>query len=313
MRKKIDCAETECCDCIEIHGECIKKVIERMPAEVTLIDLAALFKVFGDPTRVKLLYVLIQSELCVCDLAEVLHMTQSAISHQLRILKQMKLVKSRREGKTVFLLSGGRSYPDDTKPGHGACDGVAGDSEKEKGDRKMKKRFGLVAAGLLALTMAGCSTQIEKGTSLLKEEKYEEAAEVFEKASGKSSMEREAYRGLGISYFELGQYDKAASAFETALEKGVKKTPELYNLLGISYMKIGQYDKAAVSFENGSQMDGAGDQLKREMAYNEIFVLEKAGDYTKAKERADAYLQTWPDDEDVKKEAEFLETQAGNA
>ena len=142
----------------------------------------------------------------------------------------------------------------------------------------MKKRFGLVAAGLLALTMAGCSTQIEKGTSLLKEEKYEEAAEVFEKASGKSSMEREAYRGLGISYFELGQYDKAASAFET-----------------------------------GSQMDGAGDQLKREMAYNEIFVLEKAGDYTKAKERADAYLQTWPDDEDVKKEAEFLETQAGNA
>ena len=185
--------------------------------------------------------------------------------------------------------------------------------KKEKGDRKMKKRFGLVAAGLLALTMAGCSTQIEKGTSLLKEEKYEEAAEVFEKASGKSSMEREAYRGLGISYFELEQYDKAASAFETALEKGVKKTPELYNLLGISYMKIGQYDKAAVSFENGSQMDGAGYQLKREMAYNEIFVLEKAGDYTKAKERADAYLQTWPDDEDVKKEAEFLETQAGNA
>ena len=86
MRKKIDCAETECCDCIEIHGECIKKVIERMPAEVTLIDLAALFKVFGDPTRVKLLYVLIQSELCVCDLAEVLHMTQSAISHQLRTI-----------------------------------------------------------------------------------------------------------------------------------------------------------------------------------------------------------------------------------
>ena len=79
--------------------------------------------------------------------------------------------------------------------------------------------------------MAGCSTQIEKGTSLLKGEKYEEAAEVFEKASGKSSMEREAYRGLGISYFELEQYDKAASAFETALEKGVKKTPRLYNSL----------------------------------------------------------------------------------
>ena len=102
MSRKIDCEQTECCDCIEIHGECIKEVMERMPAEETLTDLAALFKVFGDPTRVKLLYVLFQSELCVCDLAEVLHMTQSAISHQLRILKQMKLVKSRREGKTVF-------------------------------------------------------------------------------------------------------------------------------------------------------------------------------------------------------------------
>ena len=102
MSRKIDCMETECCDCIVIHGDCIKKVMERMPAEETLNDLAALFKVFGDPTRVKILYVLFQSELCVCDLAEVLHMTQSAISHQLRILKQMKLVKSRREGKTVF-------------------------------------------------------------------------------------------------------------------------------------------------------------------------------------------------------------------
>lgn len=69
MSRKIDCMETECCDCIEIHGDCIKKVMERMPAEETLNDAAALFKVFGDPTRVKILYVLFQSELCVCDLA----------------------------------------------------------------------------------------------------------------------------------------------------------------------------------------------------------------------------------------------------
>lgn len=102
MGRKIECMETECCECLEIHGDCIKKAIEGMPKEETLNDLAALFKVFGDPTRVKILYVLFRSELCVCDLAEVLHMTQSAISHQLRILKQMKLVKNRREGKTVF-------------------------------------------------------------------------------------------------------------------------------------------------------------------------------------------------------------------
>ena len=65
-------------------------------------DLAEFFKVFGDVTRLKLLSVLFHSEMCVCDLAKTLNMTQSAISHQLRILKQMKLVKNRREGKTVF-------------------------------------------------------------------------------------------------------------------------------------------------------------------------------------------------------------------
>lgn len=177
----------------------------------------------------------------------------------------------------------------------------------------MKKRIGMImAACLLSFTMTGCATQIDKGKSLLEEGKYEQAAETFEKASKDSDMEKEAYRGLGISYYELEQYDKAASAFESALEKGAGATPELYNLLGISYMQTGEYEKAADSFETGSRMEGAGDDLKKEMAYNQIFSLEKAGKYTEAREKADAYLQTWPDDEDVKKEAEFLETQAGN-
>ena len=94
--------EVECCDSTHIHTTTIHQVEEHMPQEETLTDLADFFKVFGDATRVKILYVLLQSEMCVCDLAEVLQMTQSAISHQLRVLKQMKLVKNRREGKTVF-------------------------------------------------------------------------------------------------------------------------------------------------------------------------------------------------------------------
>ena len=84
-----------CCDSCEVHENLVKIVNETMPDETELYDLAELFKVFGDSTR-------IQAEVCVCDLAEALHMTQSAISHQLRILKQNKLVKSRREGKSVF-------------------------------------------------------------------------------------------------------------------------------------------------------------------------------------------------------------------
>lgn len=94
--------ELECCETTEIHEELLKTVNEQMPPEEVLYDLVELFKVFGDSTRIRILYVLFEAEVCVCDLAEALHMTQSAISHQLKILKQSKLVKSRREGKSVF-------------------------------------------------------------------------------------------------------------------------------------------------------------------------------------------------------------------
>ena len=89
----------EVCDCVHTHKNRKKRAISD---DNTLYALADLFKVFGDPTRIRILYALSAQELCVCDIASVLDMTQSAISHQLRILKQMKLVKFRREGKTVY-------------------------------------------------------------------------------------------------------------------------------------------------------------------------------------------------------------------
>ena len=90
------------CDFLFVHQEIVDRVNREMPAEETLFDLAELFKIFGDSTRVRILYVLFESEMCVCDIAALLGMTQSAISHQLRALKSARLVKSRREGKTVF-------------------------------------------------------------------------------------------------------------------------------------------------------------------------------------------------------------------
>ena len=94
--------ENEICDVVEVHEDLLKIVNDKMPDEMTLYDLAELFKVFGDSTRIRILFVLFEAEVCVCDLASVLNMTQSAISHQLRILKNNKLVKSRREGKSIF-------------------------------------------------------------------------------------------------------------------------------------------------------------------------------------------------------------------
>ena len=90
------------CDCNIIHEDVVNDVREHMPDEDNLIDLADLFKVFGDSTRVKILCALFRAEMCVCDIAVLLGMTKSAISHQLRVLKQSKLVTYRKEGKVVY-------------------------------------------------------------------------------------------------------------------------------------------------------------------------------------------------------------------
>lgn len=94
--------DVERCDYMHVHQDIVERVNEKMPDDGTLYELAELFKVFGDSTRIRILTVLHETEMCVCDIAQILSMTQSAISHQLRLLKQSKLVKNRREGKTVF-------------------------------------------------------------------------------------------------------------------------------------------------------------------------------------------------------------------
>lgn len=92
----------ECCDYIHVHKDTVRALEKSMPKEELLYDLAEFFKVFGDSTRIKILYVLLQTEMCVCDIGQILNVSQSAVSHQLRFLKQMQLVKFRREGKTIF-------------------------------------------------------------------------------------------------------------------------------------------------------------------------------------------------------------------
>lgn len=95
--EEIERCTTEC-----IHEEVVERVSEELPNEEILYDLAEFYKVFADSTRIKILYILLKEEMCVCDISELLGVSQSAISHQLRMLKQMKLVKYRREGKAVF-------------------------------------------------------------------------------------------------------------------------------------------------------------------------------------------------------------------
>ena len=91
-----------CCEQTEVHEGAVEQVRSQLPQDEVLYDLAELFKIFGDSTRVKILYALLEAEVCVCDIAKLMDVSQSAVSHQLRVLKGSKLVKFRREGKTLY-------------------------------------------------------------------------------------------------------------------------------------------------------------------------------------------------------------------
>jgi ArsR family transcriptional regulator len=98
----IDGTSEDRCSINVIHDDVIERVAELMPDSDKMSDLSLLYKALGDPTRLRILFALDAAEMCVCDISALLEMTQSAISHQLRILKQARLVKSRKEGKMVF-------------------------------------------------------------------------------------------------------------------------------------------------------------------------------------------------------------------
>lgn len=94
--------DDELFECIVLHEDVVNEVKKKIPQDEMIYDLAEFFKVFADSTRMKIIYALMENELCVCDIANIVQTTQSAISHQLRLLKQAKLVKFRKEGKVVY-------------------------------------------------------------------------------------------------------------------------------------------------------------------------------------------------------------------
>lgn len=94
--------DSQICTCQVIHQDAVDKVSKSMLALETISEISILFKILGDPTRVKIVWALEQQELCVCDIAATLNMTKSAISHQLALLRKHHIVKPRRDGKQVF-------------------------------------------------------------------------------------------------------------------------------------------------------------------------------------------------------------------
>lgn len=173
----------------------------------------------------------------------------------------------------------------------------------------MKKGIMIVAFCML-ISFTGCGSLVDKGTDLLGEEKYEEAQAVFQEAIEKEKDLSEAYRGLGISYMEQGEYEKALWAFEKALGEGTKESAVLDNLMGICGLRSGQSQKAVNYFEKAEAYSDLEEELSREIIWNLVVSYEEQGEYQKAKEKLEQYLSEYPDDEKALKEQEFLKTQS---
>lgn len=160
--------------------------------------------------------------------------------------------------------------------------------------------------------LTGCAKYVEDGTAFLQEGKYDEAIAEFEKAVEDETDLGEAYRGIGIAYFEKEDYAAAVEAFSNALSNKTEKTPTIYNMMGICEMKLDNVDNALNNFRIGisvaEETKGAYDEVLQEMEYNEVVCYERQLDWASAKTQIADYLSKYPDDVNAQKEAEFLET-----
>lgn len=182
----------------------------------------------------------------------------------------------------------------------------------------MKKKLLIVVTAVVCF-LTGCANYVKDGTKLLEEEQYQEAIEQFQKAVDKEEDAAEAYRGIGMAYYEQQDYEQARDNLQKALDEGAVQTPAVYNLIGICGMNLEDYDGALAAFEQGvslsetMEIDGAEEEVDyseaiREMKYNQIVCCEKKLDWEGAKAYAEAYISAYPDDAEVQKEAEFLRT-----
>ena len=151
------------------------------------------------------------------------------------------------------------------------------------------------------------------------------AGDWFREAAESSDREKsaEGYRGLGMAYYESGEYGNALEAFQEAVDLGTEETVQLYHLMSVcgmqawtdaeedeaAYTSVLEYIQTGLALaENGSGGDAPDADMIREMKYNEIICYEKLADWENARQKADEYLSEYPDDEAVQKEAEFLKT-----
>lgn len=178
---------------------------------------------------------------------------------------------------------------------------------------------GIISILLVVCLLTGCekTNYIEEGTTQLEAQQYEEAVASFEKSLEEKEDIAEAYRGLGMAYFEQQDYEKSRDAFQKVLDNEGEATPTLYNFMGICSMQLNDEAKALEAFQKGIDLAESTEGKKettdyteavQEMKFNQIVCYENQADWENAKAKAEEYIAEYPDDKAAQKEAEFLRT-----
>ena len=169
----------------------------------------------------------------------------------------------------------------------------------------MKKIIILVA---MLIFLTGCGRNIKNGATLLEEGKYEEAISTFQKDIKRKKNLDQAYRGVAIAYFELGNYKEALQAFELALDNQTTETATLCSMMAVCYIETEEYNLAIDWYEKALSKDDISKEQEQEIQYNLIAIYEKMENWEAAKTQMEKYIELYPDDSRVKKEADFLKT-----
>ena len=175
--------------------------------------------------------------------------------------------------------------------------------------KKMQKW--IVQAAVLVLcvfALSGCGSNVADGLDALENEKYDDAITAFTAAVDTEEDPGEAYRGLGLAYWEKGDYENAREALKNAVKNSDEELGSTYNLLAGIDLQNGDYESALTYIEKAGNCIGNSDELMQELAHNEIICYEHLGQWDKAKEKMEKYRSKYPDDDSLAKDAEFLST-----
>jgi Flp pilus assembly protein TadD, contains TPR repeats len=171
-----------------------------------------------------------------------------------------------------------------------------------------KRNTIIILVGILCVLLMGCKEEGPTIVELLESGEYETAISKLEIMIEREDNVGEAYRGLGIAYWELEEYQKARGAFEYALASGEEETGIICNFIAVCDLRLGHIESARQWFERGLAKENNAPELIREMEFNQIAVYQKQGDFETAKEKLAIYVEKYPDDIEARKEADFLET-----